>query len=156
MIIVRRKSNQLISRAICWFTGEEWSHVGYLSEGKVYHADFLGSRVESKVDFLKNCRWEIRMYRTHVSQNAEMTARALKYSKKFYDIPLIAYFILYYSLLKIGIKTKRQTVNPKWRVCSEYTHKIVYDRDESLTPGEFIAKVDKDYKLMSAIQGGKL
>jgi hypothetical protein len=156
MIIVRRKSNGIISRLICWFTGEEWSHVGYLSEGKVYHADFLGSRIVSKANFIKGCRWEMRMYRTTHVQNADMTARALKYLKKFYDIPLIFYFIAYYSLLKLGIKTKRQEINPRWRVCSEYTHKVVYDADESLTPGEFIAKIDRDYTLISKTQGGKL
>lgn len=144
MILIVRKSNGIISRCIRWLTGEEWSHIGYLSGGQVYHSDFYGvSKIPTK-EFVKNATFKTYTIKTTVKQNEEMLDRAqLKLREGTnYDFPALFAFLFVFLLKKIGIRVKMPEINPRWMVCSEFMAYVIWDDPITLTPGQVLEKLE--------------
>ena len=135
--VIFRKSDKLGSRLIRWGTQESWSHVGVIFDSRVYHSDSKGCHFSTLEEFSHDA--ETFFLPREISD--EQKARAYEALGQKYDWPALVWFAVLFLLRRILIRLPEYTINPKWKVCSEYATWILWGKVETHTPGEILSRL---------------
>jgi hypothetical protein len=141
MIIITRKSQKIVSKLIRWCTEEEWSHIGILIGGNVYHSDFFGVSCIPVNEFTKHNDYKAFNVRSTTQQNAVILERCKEKMGRSYDFPAIIMFFVYFLLKKMGIRFHMPMINPRWLICSEFIAYVIWGKAETITPGEVLRRL---------------
>lgn len=146
MKVIFTQGDTWISKAICWATNSDISHVAIEIGGVVFHSNFLGPKVDLEEEFNKHSK-RILSYETNtrVFEAVDLLHFYLKRRHRHYDFMLFLW--LAFSCIAMRLFRIAPSKNIIWRVsgaylCTEFVDEFLFDEEQSTVPQELVDKLE--------------
>jgi len=147
MKVIFTQGSTWVSKAICWATQSDISHVAIEIGGVVFHSNFLGPQVDLEDEFQKHSR-RIVSYETHtrIFETVDLLQFYLRRRHRHYDFILFLWLAIYCISMRIfHVAPSKKTI---WRLsgaylCTEFVDEFLFDEEQSTVPQELIDKLEE-------------
>jgi hypothetical protein len=147
MKVIFTQGDSWVSKAICWATNSNISHVAIEVSGMVFHSNFLGPQLDYSENFFKHSKYIV-SYGTdmRVFELIDLLEFYLKRKHRHYDFMLFISLSIYCLFLRLFGKVPKKSV--LWRVsgaylCTEFVEEFLFDEEQSTVPQELIDKLEE-------------